>query len=163
MKIGVRIVLAYLAIFLLCLTIPFNWLIDDLDTRYREGVEDPLVDFANILAAQAEDAMAAGSFPEERWRAMFARIYDRALAARIYDLHKTHVDIRVYSTDQNGIVLFDSKDPANIGKDYSQWLDVAYTLQGKYGARTTRDSADSNSSELYVAAPIYVDGALAAC
>ncbi|MDO5675409.1 MAG: two-component system sensor histidine kinase CreC [bacterium] len=161
MKIGIRIFLAYLAIFLLCLIVPFNLLIDDLDTRYREGVEDPLVDFANILAAQAEDDLAAGRFPEERWRAMFARIYDRALSARIYDLHKTHVDIRVYSTDQKGMVLFDSKDPANIGRDFSRWLDVAYTLQGKYGARTTRrDSVDSNSSELYVAAPIYMNGAI---
>ena len=162
MKIGSRIFLAYLAIFLLCLTIPFNRLIDDLDTRYREGVEDPLVDFANILAAQAEDALRQGSFPQEQWQAMFARIYARHFSAHIYDLHKTQVDIRVYVTDQQGIVLFDSRQPDNVGKDFSTWLDVAYTLQGRYGARTTRrDSADSNSSELYVAAPIYVDGAIA--
>ena len=42
------------------------------------------------------------------------------------------------------------------GQDYSSWNDVNLTLQGKYGARTTRtDPEDSTSSIMYVAQPIY--------
>jgi two-component system sensor histidine kinase CreC len=52
-----------------------------------------------------------------------------------------------------------------VGQDYSRFLDVKRTLEGKYGARATaRDPHDPLSTSLYVAAPIYragrVDGVL---
>jgi hypothetical protein len=39
-------------------------------------------------------------------------------------------------------------------------LDVSRTLKGEYGARTTREAADQNSSVMYVAAPILRDDAI---
>jgi CheY-like chemotaxis protein len=40
-----------------------------------------------------------------------------------------------------GKVLFDSRGQ-DVGRDYSRWLDVSRTLNGQYGARTTRDDND---------------------
>ena len=62
MTIGTRIFLAYLVLFTLCLATPLNWVIDTLETRYREGVEDPLADQANILAAVVEEEMRQQRF-----------------------------------------------------------------------------------------------------
>jgi two-component system sensor histidine kinase CreC len=67
--------------------------------------------------------------------------------------------MRVYVTDANGIVVFDSDNGRDVGKDYSQWNDVFRTLQGQYGARTTPVSPDDPTAEvLYVASPVQVDG-----
>lgn len=82
--------------------------------------------------------------------------YSRDFSARIFDYKKSEVNFRVYVTDQNGIVLYDSQNPDLVGKDYSQWNDVYLTLRGKYGARSTRDDPDDPfSGAIYVAAPIY--------
>lgn len=67
-------------------------------------------------------------------------------------------EYHVYMTDAQGKVLFDSENKA-VGQDYSRWNDVWLTLRGQYGARSTaKDSADPNSTVMYVAAPIISDG-----
>lgn len=71
---------------------------------------------------------------------------------------KTHSSFRVYVTDSKGKVIYDSlpNDNGNAeGQDYSQWNDVYLTLQGKYGARSSRNNqADSDTTVMYVAQPI---------
>ena len=61
MKLGSRIFFCYLLIFILCFFYPLYWSVDTLRTRYLEGVEDPLVDQANILAAIVAQEMENGS------------------------------------------------------------------------------------------------------
>ncbi len=162
MKLGVRIFLCYIFIFGLCFYFPINWVFENLRTRYLEGVEDPLVDQANIMAAIIGLEMENNRFDEEKLYKAFENVYNRDLASRIYRIVKTHVDIRVYITDASGKVIFDSEDKDNIGKDYSQWRDVRLTLRGEYGARTTKNYADDpTSSILYVAAPITVNNTIA--
>ena len=54
--------------------------------------------------------------------------------------------------------MFHSKDPSELNADYSRWRDVYLTLQGLYGARSTKEFAeDETSSVMHVAAPI-MDG-----
>ncbi len=162
MRLGTRIFFCYLVIFAVCFASPFNWILDTLRIRYLEGVEDPLVDQANILAARAGMEMAADAFDPERWYALFERISARPLSARIYKLTKESVDQRIYITDGAGRIVFDSDSRKTLGEDYSTWRDVRLTLRGEYGARTTlQDESDPTSSVLYVAAPILVDGAVA--
>ena len=162
MKLGARIFFCYLAIFAACFYYPIDWVIDNLRTRYLEGIEDPLVDQANLLAELAGMEMEAGRFETQRWYAHFQRTYGRKLNARIYDLEKQRVDVQVYITDAGGKIIFDSIDQQNIGEDYSIWRDVALTLKGCYGARATRmDPEDEASSVLHVAAPVFVEGHLA--
>ena len=70
--------------------------------------------------------------------------------------------MQIYITNTEGTIIFDSVSRENVSADYSKWRDVHLTLNGEYGARTTRkDPDDENSSVLYVAAPIIVNGKMA--
>jgi two-component system sensor histidine kinase CreC len=161
MSIGSRIFFVCLTISCACLAYPLYRLADTTSAHYREGVEDSLADQANILAAFVEADIARHPFSRQNWQAVFERVHKRQLAARIYGLNKERVDCHVVITDNKGIVLFDSEKPEDVGKDSSAWRDVARTLSGRYGARTTRlDQADETTSRLHVAAPIIVDGAI---
>jgi len=162
MKLGLRIFGCYLVIFCICFAVPVGWMLDTLRTRYLEGVEDPLVDQAHILAGVVGRMMADGRFDAARFYETFDAVYNRPLDVHIYHLAKTVVDPVVYITDAKGRVLFHSRDPGQVGADYRRWRDVSLTLDGAYGARTTlADPHDPTSSMLIVAAPIMVDGTLA--
>jgi two-component system, OmpR family, sensor histidine kinase CreC len=149
-----RIFFGVFVVFICGVAYLLNQVIRDLEPRYRESVEEPLVDMARILAALIGNDIRDGRIDARHFRQGFADLYQRRFIAQVYDLQKTTVDLRVYVTDAHGIVIFDSSHGAE-GQDYSRWNDVKLTLAGKYGARTSRnDASDPNSSVLYVAAPI---------
>ena len=61
-----------------------------------------------------------------------------------------------YVTDENGIVIFDSKNGLREGEDYSEYNDVFLARKGEYGVRATRsDQNDSRTTVFYIAAPVY--------
>jgi len=94
-----------------------------------------------------------------RLKGLLERVGRARFHAKIFEYVKRDVDLRVYVTDRNGIVLFDSRFPENVGKDYSRWNDVYRTLRGEYGARSTRnDPDDPFSGAIYVASPVTLDG-----
>ncbi|MEO7241270.1 MAG: two-component system sensor histidine kinase CreC [Variovorax sp.] len=127
---------------------------DDIDPRYREAAEESMVDTAQLMASLIEQNVIAGAINTTSLEPLFRSLQARQLSAQIYNLHKTRVELRAYVTDRSGRLLFDST-AANVGADFSQRLDVGRTLQGFYGARTTRDVAnDPLTSVMYVAAPI---------
>lgn len=149
-----RIFLAVLAVY----TVGMAWLLfrvtSDLDPLYRESAEESQIDIAQLLASAIEQDVMAGAMPLARLQDMVATTLNRRFSAQVYGLHKTRVELRVTVTDRNGIVRYDSTG-RSIGADFSGWRDVSLTLQGLYGARTTRDVAsDPRSSVLYVAAPV---------
>jgi len=157
MKLGTRIFFCNLVIFAVCFYYPIDWILDNLRIRYLEGVEDPLVDQANILASIVGLEMETGTFNPEKLSRAFEKAYARRLSAQIYTFLKTNVDIQAYMTDADGKVFFDTAGRDNLGEDYSRWRDVRLTLNGFYGARTSlKDVTDPTSSVLYVAAPILV-------
>jgi len=161
MKLGGALFLAYLLIFALCFSYPVVRFARSLRTHYLESVEEPLVDQANILAELVGHGMETSGFSPDDWSEVFRRVHARELSARIYEMRKKQVDVRVYLTDAQGRVIFDSDDPGQVGADYSTWRDVALTLEGKYGARATRsDPQDAATSVLYVAAPVRVKGTI---
>jgi two-component system sensor histidine kinase CreC len=161
-KLGIRLLVGFLIIFVGAFAYLTQGFMTDIRLRYLEGVEDVLVDQARILAVQVGQDMAAGRSPQKDLRRVFDAAYADRFFARIYQLNKTGVDMRVYITDAKGIVLFDSKGLANVGDDYSNWRDVALTLRGEYGARSSDlDVRDPSSTVLYVAAPIMVKGKVA--
>ena len=159
MKLGLRIFACYLVIFCVCFAYPVGWVLDTLRTRYLEGVEDPLVDQANILAGLLGPMLESNAFDNEIMQNTFQSVYNRRFDAQIYHLTKSNVDLAVYVTDAYGKVLFHSRDPGQVGASYAHWRDVSLTLEGRYGARTTlADPADETSSVLFVAAPIMTRG-----
>ncbi|HEU5179303.1 MAG TPA: two-component system sensor histidine kinase CreC [Candidatus Polarisedimenticolia bacterium] len=159
MRLGSALFLAYSAIFALCFSYPILRIASDLRTRYLESLEEPLVDEANLLATRVGHEMEAGSFSPHEWSKTLQEARGRELSAKIYEMRKERVDRHVYITDATGKIVFDSRDPDNVGVDYGNWRDVGLTLKGEYGARTTREDPDDPASAvLYVAAPIQVGG-----
>jgi two-component system sensor histidine kinase CreC len=164
MRLGTRIFVCYLVIFSACFYYPIQWMINSLETRYRESVEEIMIDQANILAGQVAGEMEAGTFDPLRLRDAFTRARQQPLDARIFDLHKTQIDSNFYLTDAAGRIIADSRTPAEIGADYSSWRDVYLTLRGGYGARTTRRlPLDPTTSSLYVAAPVVIADRIVGC
>ena len=126
----------------------------DLDPRYRESAEDSLVDTANLLATLLERQAYSSVIQTEELERTLQQLGQRPLNARIFSVDKTRVDLHVYVTDANGIVLYDSAG-RDVGKDYRAWRDVGRSLAGQYGARTTlADPADPASAVMYVGAAI---------
>lgn len=162
MRLGVRIFLSYLAVFAICFSWPYNWVLDSLKIRYYESVEEVLIDEANILASLVGQSMSEEQFSLASMQGAFDQAYDRKLSALIYEVEKNRVDQRVYITDRYGKILFDSMNIAKQGEDYSGWIDVGRTLRGEYGARTSKAANEEGGlSVFHVAAPIMVAGELA--
>lgn len=136
-------------------------MLENIRIRYLEGVEETMVDQARILAGIAARDIEQGTFFVPDLHRLFDTIYSTQFLAEIYQLKKKRVDLRVYITDKSGKVLFDSIRKSPPGTDYSDWRDVYLTLQGRYGARSSReDERYQESSVLYVAAPILVNGTI---
>ena len=156
MRLRTRVFLAIFALTAAGGAFFLRWILDDLRTRYLEAVEENLVDTANLLASLLESAASGSELVPAPQARGFDRVNERRFEARIYELVKTGVDLRVYVTDSVGRVVYDSRPGGgDRGRDYSKWLDVDRTLQGGYGARTTlRDPGDESSAVLHVAAPV---------
>ncbi len=157
-----RILLAFLVLLGAAMWFLLSKIEQRVRRQYLEAVEGPMVDVANMLAALLEPRVHEdGSIDLAEFRATMAQGYARQFKAQIYDVLKTSVNMQVYVTDRRGLVLFDSRGLAE-GQNYLDRRDVALTLLGTYGARSTaRDPKDRTSSIMYVAAPIYHEGKIA--
>jgi len=139
----------------------YRWTTDEIRPSYLKVVEENLVDTSRLMAAIVQDEMKTGSgdFPDFQDIAKMLR--EDRFTALIYDSRKISSDLEFYMTDRQGVLLFHSHDPEQVGMDYSKWNDVRLTLNGEYGARSTRtDPDDSRTSRLHVAAPLQLGGEL---
>lgn len=154
MSLRVRLLLVMLAIYSVGGYFLTRWMLDQIRPRYLESMEESLVDTSVLLASMLE-ADATSDGPEiAAIRSAFDRAAHRNFEAKIFSLEKTAVDLRVYVVNAKGRVLFDSTGRAT-GQDFSRWNDVARTLVGRYGARSTRDVPGNDGTQvLYVAAPV---------
>ena len=159
MTLRTRIFLVYLLLIGGGYVYLFTSILDAIRPRYLESMEAPLIDTAAYLAAVAETHVTpAGELDAAPLRHAFDAAVRRPLDAQVYTFHKTSVDLRVYLTDAAGIVLYDSDDGREVGRDYSRWNDVRRTLDGRYGARATRlEPENEDSLVIHVAAPIRRD------
>ena len=133
-----------------------DYLLEDLEAQTLQATEETMIDAAHILANLVENDLNIEK--------VFERVDERKLSAKIFVIAKEKIGLNAYLTDKNGIVLFDSAHPENVGKDFSEWSDVYKTLRGKYGARSTReDESKSDSSVMFVGAPVSKDGIIVGC
>ena len=97
-----------------------DYLLEDLEFQTFQATEESMVDSAQLLAALVEvkwdDPIALET--------VFTDAKKRRFEARIFQKMKTKIGLDAYLTDNRGIVLFDSGDSKNIGKDFLKWLDV---------------------------------------
>jgi two-component system sensor histidine kinase CreC len=154
MRIGLRILLGYFLIVGMAAWFLLSVFVEQVKPGVRAALEDTLVDTANLLALVVADDVKAGRIDQS---AILARVRsaDRSqVGVKIGGVAKDALDYRVYVTDTKGKVLFDSGG-RDVGKDYSRWNDVYLTLQGKYGARMSREREDDDATTvMHVAAPI---------
>ncbi|MGJ8675929.1 MAG: two-component system sensor histidine kinase CreC [Akkermansiaceae bacterium] len=126
------------------------YLLDDVGAQTFQATEEVMVDTAYVIAAMIESDLENHQLDDA-----YMRIHEQKVAAQIYSHLKTRIGLDIYLTDTEGVILFDSGNKQREGQDFSDYNDVARTLSGAYGARSSRlDEADPNSSILYVAAPI---------
>ena len=136
-------------------------LLGDIDPRYRESAEESLVETSHLIASSIEVASHDGTLRADGLGPVFQSLYARRFKADIFGFEKTRVELRVTVVDRSGRVVFDSRGH-NLGDDFSQKRDIARTLRGEYGARTTPDVEDQPStSVMYVAAPVRINNEIA--
>lgn len=137
----------------------FGWfalrqVLEEVKPAVRQSTEETLVDTANLLAELVADDLRAGSLAQADLARVMSAYGQRHPGADIWGIPKDGVTHRITITDAKGIVLLDSTG-RDVGRDYSRWNDVARTLRGKYGARTTEEiPGDERSTVMYVAAPV---------
>lgn len=161
MSIFIRIWLAFTFVLIIGGYLFFTNLEKHVKPTAQQVVEDTLIDTTRVLSSLVQDPVLSYQrhYNVPRLNRELSKKIDRAFArnidAKVWNKHKTGLNIYIYITDQRGHVIYDSTGD-NLGKDFSRWNDVYLTLKGKYGARATRiNPKDPTSSVMYVAAPIY--------
>lgn len=156
---GLRLLFGFLLITGLAGFFVLRVFLAEVKPSVREAMEDLLVDSANLLAELAAPELAqlppGGDLQHSHFAQQVRAYGQRSVSAEIWGFQKHSLDLRVILTDAQGRGVFDSGPRPALGQDYSRWRDVARTLRGEYGARSTRDDPDDDSSTvMHVAAPV---------
>lgn len=179
-----RVWLAVTLVFIVCGIVIFTQLFGYVKPTAQQVIEDTLLDTSQILAVLLQVPLQSGALLEDDFQQQLDRAFMAApitnkmtdiaahgqiidtnnIDSRISELSKkaqsqkmTSSRFRIYVTNKDGIVVYDSLPPTSNakGEDYSRWNDVYLTLQGQYGARSSaEDSNQRHSSIMYVAQPI---------
>ena len=161
MRLSFKLLLVFFLIIALVGYFAITVVVREVKPGIRNATENTLVDTANILAQMATLDIAQTGSVQQNFTEAFNNLNQEPIGANVSGHIKNRVGYRVYITDNKGIVVFDSANEA-VGQDYSRWNDVYRTLQGQYGARSTKsDPDDPTSSVMYVAAPIKIDNKIA--
>ncbi|MBK8726996.1 MAG: two-component system sensor histidine kinase CreC [Holophagaceae bacterium] len=161
MRIGLRIFLGFLLIAALAAWFLARTFTQEVRPGVRQGMEVALGDAANLLAEVAGPELKAGTLAEGPFSEAVRRYRERRPKSQVWGLEPGGPGFRVYATDWEGRVVYDSAGEA-VGQDYSRRNDVYLTLRGRYGARSTRaDPTDPATSVMHVAAPILEEGRIA--
>lgn len=160
MKISFRIFLGFVLLLASGFLSLIAWMAEDVYIQPKKAMEEALADMALILASYLETQInpESGQINTLSLSAFMNLANARKFRVRIYELEKTGAAIDVYVADEAGKVIFSTRRSL-LGLDFSRQRDVYRTLNGRYGARTTRQNPDDpESSVAYVAAPIHFKG-----
>ncbi|XGI78286.1 two-component system sensor histidine kinase CreC [Enterobacter hormaechei] len=158
MRIGMRLLLGYFLIVAIAAWFVLSIFVQEVKPGVRRATEGTLIDTATLLAEIGRDDLLSGHAQQGKLAQAFSQLHQRPFRANIGGIHKVRNEYRVYMTDAQGRVVFDSAGLA-VGQDYSRWNDVWLTLRGEYGARSTQSHPDDpESTVMYVAAPVVEQG-----
>ena len=162
MTIRVRVLLGFMMVLLVAIALLVRWTLGDLRLQPKQAMEESLVDLSRVLAGYLESELeGAGTLQTSTLDDVMRRVGEKRFNALIYDHHKDRVTLRVYVTDQTGLVIYDSDGGRDVGRDYSLKNDVYLTLRGEYGVRSSRTTPDDPSTAIMVVnAPVRMDGTL---
>jgi two-component system, OmpR family, sensor histidine kinase CreC len=155
MRFSFRILLGYFLIVGVAGAFVLKIVVDEIKPSVRETIEEVMIDTANLLAELAAPDLQKNDFNNSNFAAAVSAYSKRDIKAKIWHFEKESLDFDVHITDAKGTVVFDSTGNG-LGKDYSKWRNIALTLKGKYGARSTRTQYnDDTSAVFHVSAPIF--------
>ena len=147
MKIRTAIFGVYVTASALGFALLMAFILKEVRPRYVESMRRTLADTAALLAVILEEDLTQK--PEaslaETWRGNLGAL-ERASGA-----------LRVYVTDTQGVVAFDSSGGVDVGKDYTRRPEMTAYFDGKYGAG---DNVDLVKGELRVTAPVLRGGSV---
>jgi two-component system sensor histidine kinase CreC len=154
MRIGLRLLLAFLLVLGLALFAVRQVFLEEVKPGTRLAMEDSLIDTAHTLAQLAAPDLQAGVIAKGAFAQALGTLPALQPQATLWGFSKTRIDTQVSITDAQGIVVFDTQ-PQAIGRDHSRWNDVYLTLRGRYGARSTAVHPDDpDNTVMHVAAPV---------
>ncbi|HEY6529108.1 MAG TPA: two-component system sensor histidine kinase CreC [Cellvibrionaceae bacterium] len=154
MSLRLKVFIGYCIFVLLCGYFIGHSVSQEIKPAVRQTTEETLVDTAYLLAELLRETIQKGQLAQSDWPNYLKAYGARRLDADIWGIHKYSPSHRVYVTDVQGRVILDSHGEV-VGEDYSHWRDVALTLRGGYGARSTQELINGElTSVMYVAAPI---------
>ncbi|MFC3913059.1 two-component system sensor histidine kinase CreC [Pseudaeromonas sharmana] len=165
MSLGVRVLLGFFLLVAIGGWCLLAIVVQEVKPGVRRATEEGMVDQARLLAELVSADLGVrppsrSALADSALAQAFAQVHAAPMTAQIDHLRKQTLDTRVYVTDAQGIVIFDSSG-RHLGADFSRWNDVYLTLRGQYGARSSRDDPDDESSSvMYVAAPLRQHGAI---
>lgn len=158
MRVGLRVLFGYFLIVALAAVLLAQVFVQQIKPGVRQAMEDTLIDTANLLAELAADDIKAGTLANGRFAAAVDATQRRDVGAEIHGFDKLRTAYRITVTDARGIVIYDSEGK-DVGRDKSKWNDVARTLRGQYGARSSAEvPGDDSSTVMHVAAPVIDNG-----
>lgn len=158
MKLGLRLFLGFFIIVGLTAWFGLQWVQHELRPVVSQTSEESLVETANLLAAIVEPSITQHGKLDPVIEKQLHQYITKPIKAYIWQRTKNNLNLSIYITNKNGIVIFDSLNE-HAGSDFSKWNDVYLTLRGEYGVRSTRtDPQDEFTSVMYVSAPIKHEG-----
>ncbi len=156
-NLSLRVFLVYFALIGMAAYWGFNVVSSQVKPTIRQTTEETLVEMANVLAEFATPVVQNPKM-QQAFAQHINHFLKRQYNATIFGVKKEDASIRIYLTNSDGRVIYDSASLA-LGQDYSKWNDVYLTLQGKYGARSSRKIPnDETTSVMHVAAPVKYQG-----
>lgn len=114
MRIGLRILLGYFLIVGLAAWFLLNVFVAQVKPGVRSTLEDTLVDTAHLLAEVVADDVKAGRVDQSQLLARLQSFGRRRVDVAIDGLNKRSLNYRVYITDVQGRVTFDSRDRKSV-------------------------------------------------
>ena len=127
MRIGLQLLLGYFIIVAVAGFFVLDIFVQEVKPGVRRAVEGTLNDTASLLAQFAHHDLVNGTYhdgvlTDSSLQRAFQRVNSKPIGANIAGIRKNHNEYRVYLTDANGKVVFDSNGEA-LGQDYSRWND----------------------------------------
>jgi two-component system, OmpR family, sensor histidine kinase CreC len=156
-RLSTRILFGYFIVIGLMAAFVLKIVVDQIKPSVRQTIEEVMVDTAHLLAELASRDVSQPNFSQTLFASAVKRYEQRDIKATIWHFEKQTLDLDIYATDAQGIVIFDSTT-RNLGANFSNWQNIARTLKGQYGARSTRYlPSDDSSSVFHVTAPIFAE------
>ena len=125
MKLRTRLALAFMILVGVGFYSLVVWIVDDLQPRYLAAVEESMIDTATMLAASLDQTDADKTIDVSTLRTVIGVAQRRVFSAKVYELTKQRLNVRVYVTGRTLICFL------NLG------LTLNLDLMNKLGAHAS--------------------------